>query len=55
MRSLKCRVYMWLGEEKCPVKGDVRLWEVENVGFIFGWDQKKCLLIEVSAHGRLKM
>ena len=29
-------------QKKRPLKRGVRLWEVENVGFICGLDQKKC-------------
>ena len=35
---------MWLGTKKVSLKRGVHLWDVENVGFICGWVQKKCAL-----------
>ena len=33
--------------KKCPLKWGVHSWEVKNVGFICGWEQKTCLLKKV--------
>ena len=43
------------GTKKSAHLRGVCLWEVANVGFICGWDQKSVHLREVSTHGRLKM
>ena len=38
--------------KECTPKRGVHSWEVKNVEFICGWDQKR---VSTSTHGRLKM